>query len=50
MSKVLKDGTLGISEEDRFIEPAGMHLNLSCSGGDEDATSGQKAEEEYFFD
>ena len=37
MKKVLKDGSLGISEADRFVAPAGMNIDLSCSGGDEDA-------------
>ena len=50
MNKVIKDGTLGISEMDRFIAPPGMSLDLNCSGGDEDAVVGENTEEEHFFD
>lgn len=51
MKKVLKDGTLGISESDKFQAPAGMVLDLSCSGGDEDAAMKKAAaEEEEYFD
>ncbi len=51
MKKVLKDGTLGISEADKFQAPAGMVLDLSCSGGDEDAAMKKAAaEEEEYFD
>ena len=50
MKKVLADGSLGISEMDRFVEPAGMVMDLSCSGGDEDAYAGQESEEEYYFE
>lgn len=38
MQKVLKDGTLGISENDRFIAPSGIRLNLDCDGSDNDAS------------
>ncbi len=37
MTKVLKDGTLGVSENDKFIAPAGINLNLDCDGSDNDA-------------
>ena len=47
---VLKDGTLGISETDRFIAPAGMNIDLSCSGGDEDADRKASSEADYYFD
>ena len=50
MKKVLKDGTLGISESDRFVAPAGMTIDLSCSGGDEDAEGKAKSEADYYFD
>ena len=50
MKKVLKDGTLGISESDRFVAPAGMTIDLSCSGGDEDAEGKAKSEAVYYFD
>lgn len=49
MRKVLADGTLGISENDRFSAPAGISVNLDCSGGEED--EGQvESEETYYFD
>ena len=50
MKKVLADKTLDISETDRFIAPPGMHLNLNCDGSDNDASSGVKEAEEYYFD
>lgn len=48
MKKVLADGTLGISETDRFVAPAGMKLDLSCSGGDEDTAV--RADADNYFD
>lgn len=50
MKKVLADKTLNISETDRFIAPPGMHHNLNCDGSDNDASSGVKEAEEYYFD
>ena len=50
MKKVLKDGSLGISEVDRFVAPAGMNIDLSCSGGDEDADRKTSSEADYYFD
>ena len=51
MKKVLKDGSLGVSEADTFIAPAGMSLDLSCSGGDEDAAAAEERQEtEAYFD
>lgn len=50
MKKVLADGTLGVSELDKFVAPAGMTLDLGCSGGDMDTGSGesQNLVKEYF--
>jgi len=51
MKKCLKDGTLGISESDRFVAPAGMSLDLSCTGDEiEDAVDQQETQEEYYFE
>lgn len=51
MQKVIKDGTLGVSESDRFIAPAGVTLNLNCTGGDEDAVEDtQQKSEDYYFE
>ena len=52
MKKCLADGTLGISEMDRFVAPAGMTLDLSCTGGDietEEGSLSETKEEDYFF-
>ncbi len=50
MKKVLADGSLGISENDVFNAPAGITLNLNCTGGDEDAVSADEDNAEYYFD
>ena len=50
MKKVLADGTLGISETDRFVSPPGMHLNLDCDGSDNDAQMTERDMESYYFD
>ena len=52
MQKCLADGTVGISETDRFIAPAGINLNLSCTGGDietEETAQESGSEEDYYF-
>ena len=38
MKKVLADGTLGISADDRFVAPAGEFCGVDCTGGDNDAS------------
>ena len=48
MNKVLKDGTLGITGDEKFMAPAGMHLDLNCDGSDADAVSETSADD--FFD
>ena len=50
MKKVLENGTLGISETDRFIAPAGVSLNLNCDGGDADAQASEEEDDNYFFE
>ena len=50
MKKVLKDGTLGISESDTFIAPAGMHLDLNCDGSDNDASASNDDNESFYFE
>ena len=50
MQKVMKDGTLGVYETDRFIAPPGITLNLSCDGSDADAAVRAEESEEYFFE
>ena len=49
MNKVLEDGSLGITEYDRFIAPVGMTLNLDCDGSDAD-TQASSSDEDSFFD
>ena len=50
MQKVMKDGTLGVYETDRFIAPPGISLNLDCDGSDADAAVRAEESEEYFFE
>ncbi len=50
MQKVLKDGTLGVYETDRFVKPMGMELDLNCDGSDADAMVRADEEEDYFFE
>ena len=48
MKKVMEDGTLGVSEADRFIAPAGMNLNLDCDGSDNDASRSTDDSSDFF--
>ncbi len=51
MKKVLADPSCGISENDRFLEPAGLRLNLNCTGGEEDARADdEELSTEFYFD
>lgn len=38
MQKVIKDGSLGITHEDKFTSPPGLILNLDCDGSDSDSS------------
>ena len=49
MQKVLADGTLGVSESDRFV-PSGVKLELNCDGSDADAVQGEQDDESLYFD
>ena len=49
MQKVVKDGTLGVTEDDCFV-PSGIKLNLGCSGDDGDVNHGGEDDETSFFD
>ena len=49
MQKVLADGTLGVSENDRFV-PSGVRLELDCDGSDADAAQTAKDDESLYFD
>jgi hypothetical protein len=52
MKKCLADGIF--SEDDRFVAPAGVNLDLACTGGDIETTAegqaGNKTEEDYYFE
>ncbi|MDD3273463.1 MAG: transglycosylase domain-containing protein [Bacteroidales bacterium] len=48
MQKVLKDGTLGITEYDTFLSPAGFSAEFNCSGAD-DELEGSSATNDPFF-
>ena len=50
MQKVIEDGTLGVYETDRFVQPMGITLNLDCDGSDADAMVRADEEEDYFFE
>ena len=45
MNKVIQDGTLGISGDEKFVAPAGMHLNLDCDGSDADVVTDSGSED-----
>ena len=49
MKKVLADGTLGVSEADRFV-PSGIKLELNCDGSDADAVQASQDDESLYFD
>lgn len=50
MKKVMKDGTLGISENDMFVEPATMSLPVVSESSGDSVSSESNEEENYFFD
>lgn len=49
MQKVIEDGTLGISHDDKFLAPPGLVLNLDCDGSDADATVTTTQSDDMFF-
>lgn len=50
MQKVLEDGTLGVTSDDRFIVPPGVHFDTECDGSDNDTVQETDNEENSFFD
>ena len=48
MQKVINDGTLGITHEDKFTAPPGSVLNLDCDGSNSDATATQSTGDGFF--
>lgn len=50
MKKVLADGTLGVTANDRFIAPAGVVDGLGCTGSDDEVSEQQAKIEDYYFE
>ena len=50
MKKVMADGTLGISENDSYIVPAGVQTEFNCTGADDDAADSIGGSDSGFFD
>ena len=50
MQKVLQDGTLGVSPEDKFIAPPGVHFDTDCDGSDNDTMTDTDNGESSYFD
>ncbi|MBQ6254157.1 MAG: transglycosylase domain-containing protein [Bacteroidales bacterium] len=50
MRKVLADGTLGITANDRFIAPAGVVDGLGCTGSDTEVSEEVTKIEDYYFE
>ena len=50
MKKVLADGTLGVTANDRFIAPAGVVDGLGCTGSDDEVSEQQDKIEDYYFE
>lgn len=51
MQKVLGDPSTGISSNDRFIPPVGVHFDTDCDGSDTDAEASDKTKDpDTFFD
>jgi len=50
MQKVMADESIGIRNGESFVPPAGWNMDLTCTGGDEDLSSGgeREAEDDFF--
>jgi penicillin-binding protein 1A len=48
MQKVLKDGTLGISINDKFTAPAGFSAKLDCKGSDDELSATSTLKDPFF--
>ena len=49
MQKVMNDGTLGVTPEDRFIAPPGVHFDTDCDGSDNDTVTETEDDMNSFF-
>ncbi|MBR5660015.1 MAG: transglycosylase domain-containing protein [Bacteroidales bacterium] len=50
MKKVLADGTLGVTANDKFVAPAGVVDGLGCTGSDDEVSEQQSQIEDYYFE
>ena len=50
MQKVLADGTLGVTANDKFSAPAGGLEGLGCTGADDEVSAAQEKIEDYYFE
>lgn len=50
MQKCRADASLGMDENERFVAPPGISLNLNCDGSDADASAKSDDEDDYFFE
>lgn len=50
MKKVVEDGSLGVTEADRFILPSGINVSLDCTGSDSDTTDGSSSSDDYYIE
>lgn len=48
MKKVLEDGTLGVTKEDKFTIPDGFDIVLNCDGTDSDFDANSNRNDQYF--
>ena len=49
MQKVMNDGTLGVTPDDRFIAPPGVHFDTDCDGSDNDTVTDTEDDINSFF-
>jgi hypothetical protein len=50
MQKCRKDASLKIDENEPFMAPPGISLNLDCDGSDADAEVKAEESTDYFFE
>ena len=50
MQKVIADGKLGVTANDKFAAPAGVVDGLGCTGADNEVSDQQERIEDYYFE
>ena len=50
MQKVVADGKLGVTANDKFAAPAGVVDGLGCTGADDEVSAQQERIEDYYFE